>query len=152
MTVITGKLGSVADLRGSFEREDPLLLTADERASPHLLARTADGRELRISFPRDSELNDGDVLTIEDEVGVVVRAAPEELYVVRPATALDWGVAGFQLGNLHRPVRFTADAMLTPKDPMVADLLHRLEIAYEERTVPFVGKRYGSFTGHHHHH
>ena len=60
-------------------------------------------------------------------------------------------MAGYQLGNLHRPVRFTDGAMLTPADPMVADLLARLDIAYERKTMPFVGRRYGSHTGGHHH-
>ncbi len=151
MAVITRSLGNAEDLTHRFELEDPLLLTAEERASPHLFARTSGGRELRISLPRESELNDGDVLAIEDGVALVVRAAAEELYVIRPGSPLDWGVTGYQLGNLHRPVRFTADSMLTPKDPMVADLLKRLDVAYEERSVPFVGKRYGSFVGHHHH-
>ncbi|GAB5469394.1 MAG: hypothetical protein Kilf2KO_24240 [Rhodospirillales bacterium] len=152
MAVITRSLGSLAALAGTFASEDHLRLTAEERASPHLLARTEAGRELRISFPRDSELNDGDVLAIEEGVAIVVRAAPEALYVIRPTSALNWGVAGFQLGNLHRPVRFTEDALLTPADPMVADIFARLEIAYEERITPFVGKRYGSFVGHHHDH
>ena len=44
-----------------------------------------------------------------------------------------------------------ADAMLTPADAMLADLLTRLDIAYEKRTMPFVGKRYGSHTGGHPH-
>lgn len=152
MSVITSSLGSVGAIEQSFKREDPLPLTAEERSSPHLLARTQAGRELRISFPRESELNDGDVLAIEGDVAVVVRAAPEALYVIRPKTAFDWGVAGFQLGNLHRPVRFTEEAMLTPRDPMVADIFQRLEIAYEEQVIPFIGKRYGSFVGHHHDH
>lgn len=152
MSVITSSLGSVSELRQSFKQEDPLPLTAEERSSPHLLARSQAGRELRISFPRESELNDGDVLAIEGDVAVVVRAAAETLYVVSPKTAFDWGVAGFQLGNLHRPVRFSEAAMLTPADPMVADILQRLDIAYEEKFIPFTGKRYGSFVGHHHDH
>jgi len=152
MTVITATLGSASALAGQFESEDPLSLTAEERASPHLVGRTEGGRELRISLPRESELQDGDVLSIDGGVAVVVRAAAEPLYVVRPRSSMEWGVAGFQLGNLHRPVRFGDDAMLTPADPMVADLLSRLDIAYEERTIPFVGKRYGSFVGHHHAH
>ncbi len=152
MSIIASSLGSVDDLRQQFTQEDRLPLTAEERASPHLLARTEAGRELRISFPRDSELNDGDVLAIEGEIAVVVRAAAEKLYVIQPKTAFDWGVAGFQLGNLHRPVRFTEEAMLTPADPMVADIFQRLEISYEEKITPFIGKRYGSFVGHHHDH
>jgi urease accessory protein len=150
MAVVTKILGTVQTLKGQLRREDPLLLTSDERASPHLVSSTVNGRSVRVSLPRESELHDGDVLAIEGEVAIVVRAAPEDVFVVEPRDALQWGIAGFQLGNLHRPVRFTDTAMLTPADAMVADVLNRLHIRYERRTIPFEGKRYGSFTGHGH--
>jgi urease accessory protein UreE len=150
MAVVTKIIGTVETLNGHFQREDPLLLTSDERASPHLVGSTVGGRSVRVSLPRESELHSGDVLALEGEVAIVVRAASEDLLVIEPRDALQWGIAGFQLGNLHRPVRFTATAMLTPTDGMVADLLNRLNISYARRTIPFEGKRYGSFTGHGH--
>jgi urease accessory protein len=152
MTVVTQVLGTVQVLQGQFRHEDALLLSSDERASPHFVGRTVAGRSLRISLPRESELNDGDVPAVEGDVAIVVRAAAEQLFIVRPDDALQWGVAGFQLGNLHRLVRFTDEAMLTPADPMVAEPLTRLKIRYEQRTMPFVGRCYGSFTGHGHGH
>ncbi len=152
MGVVTRVLGTADSLKGRFQHEDSLLLGSDERASPHLVGNTVAGRSIRISLPRESELNDGDVLALDGDVAVIVRAAPEELFIVRPSGALQWGIAGFQLGNLHRPVRFTDEAMLTPVDPMVGELLKRLDIPFERRTMPFVGRRYGSFSGHAHGH
>ena len=151
MAVVTEVLGTVEALQGRIEAEDPVLLTSEERASAHLVGRSREGRSLRISLPRGVELNDGDVLAIEGATAVVVRAAPEALYVVNPEDARAWGVAGYQLGNLHRPVRFAEEGMLTPADPAVADLFARLGIAYEARTMPFVGRRYGAHGSHHHH-
>ena len=152
MAVVTAVLGTVDSLRDRIESEDPVLLNSEERASAHLVGRSVGGRAVRISLPRGTEINDGDVLALDGTTAVVARAAPEALYVVRPEDAYTWGVAGYQLGNLHRPVRFTEDGMLTPADPMVADLLTRLDIAFEERTIPFVGRRYGAHGAHHHHH
>ena len=152
MTVVTAVLGTVESLRDGIESEDPVLLNSEERASAHLVGRSEGGRAVRISLPRGTEINDGDVLALDGTTAVVARAAPEALYVVRPDDAYTWGVAGYQLGNLHRPVRFTEDGMLTPADPMVADLLTRLGIAFEERTMPFVGRRYGAHGAHHHDH
>jgi urease accessory protein len=102
-------------------------------------------------MPRGTELNDGDVLALVDDVAIVVTAAPEDLFVVTPKDALEWGVGGYQLGNLHRPVRFTREMMLTPADPMVGDVLDNLGIPYDRRMTPFVGFRYGSHTSHHQH-
>ena len=151
MTIVTAVLGTAETLRDRFESEDPVLLNSEERASAHLVGRSKGGREVRISLPRGTEINDGDVLALEGAIAVVARAAPEALYVVNPGDAFTWGVAGYQLGNLHRPVRFTEEGMLTPADPMVADLLARLGIAFEERIMPFVGRRYGAHGAHHHH-
>jgi len=152
MAVVTAVLGTVESLRGRFESEDPVPLNSEERASAHLVGRSEGGRDVRISLPRGTEINDGDVLALDGATAVVARAAPEALYVVSPEDAYAWGVAGYQLGNLHRPVRFTDEGMLTPADPMVADLLTRLGIAFEERTIPFVGRRYGALGADHHHH
>jgi len=151
MTVVTGVLGTIAEFEERVQEQDPLLLNSDERASPHMHGHTKGGRDLRISMPRGTELNDGDVLAVDGDVAIVVQAAPEALFVVSPIDAYTWGVAGYQLGNLHRPVRFTGDAMLTPEDAMVADMFERLGISFERKTMPFVGKRYGSHTGGHHH-
>lgn len=151
MAVVTAVLGTVESLRDRITAEDPLLLTSEERASAHMAGCSRSGRRVRISLPRGSELNDGDVLALEGGTALVVRAAPEALYLVSPGDARDWGVAGYQLGNLHRPVRFTDEGMLTPVDPMVAALLGRLGIAFEARTMPFVGRRYGAHGTPHRH-
>ncbi len=151
MAIITAVLGTVETLRDRIVAEDPVLLTSEERASAHMVGCSEGGRRMRISLPRGTELNDGDVLAIDGTTAMVVRAAPEALYVISPDDAHAWGIAGYQLGNLHRPVRFTAEGMLTPADPMVADLLGRLGIAFEAQTTPFVGRRYGAHGSHHHH-
>lgn len=153
MTIITSILGTVAELAdGITGGEDPVLLTSEERASAHGSLTTRGGRTVRVSLPRGSELNDGDVLAIEDGTAVVVRAADEALFVVKPETARMWGVAGFHLGNLHRPVRFRDDAMLTPAELKVADVLRDAGIPFEAVEAPFVGMRYGSYSGHDHDH
>lgn len=150
MPVITSVMGTVSDMAGTAGGEDAVRLTSEDRASAHMAAVTEGGRRVRISLPRGTELNDGDVLVIEDGVMIVVRAAPERLFAVAPDSARMWGVAAFHLGNLHRPVRFSDDAMLTPADPKVADVLRGSNIPFDEIEAPFVGMRYGSYSGHDH--
>ncbi len=148
MPIITSVLGTVSDMPRTGGEEDSILLTSEERASAHMVAITAGGRRVKISLPRGSELNDGDVLAIYGDVMIVVRAAPEKLFAVAPESALMWGVAAFHLGNLHRPVRFRDDAMLTPADLRVADVLRGSGVVFDEIDAPFVGIRYGSYAGH----
>lgn len=151
MSVITQVL-FLADARPEGGAEDPILLTSEQRSSPHGVLESAGGRIVRLSLPRGSELNDGDVLAKDGETAIVVRAAPEALFSIAPHDALMWGVAGFHLGNLHRPVRFTDTAMLTPADAKVADVLHDAGLSFEAIDAPFVGRRFGSYAGHDHDH
>jgi urease accessory protein len=152
--IATTVLGNEGDFRSKVREFDEVALTAEERASPHMAVESLQGRRIRISLPRGEqhELQDGDVLLVNEDQdwALVVRAADEDLFVLRPETALDWGIAGYQLGNLHRPVRFMPETMLTPYDPMVASVLNDLGIPYSRNNTPFVGRRVGSHTGHSH--
>ena len=152
MPVITAVLGTESEMAATAGGGDSIFLTSEERASAHMAAMTKGGRAVKISLPRGTELNDGDVLAVEEDTMIVVRAASERLFVIAPGTALEWGVAAFHLGNLHRPVRFRDDAMLTPADPKVADVLRGSGITFETSDAPFVGVRYGSYAGHDHDH
>lgn len=152
MSVVERIVGHIDAIAPRPAKCDRVPLTSEERASAHMVAYSEAGRAVRISLPRGTELNDGDVLAIEGDTALVVAAADEDLFFVRPKDAYEASVAGYQLGNLHRPVRFTHEALLTPADPMVADLLDRLGIAIERRRAPFVGQRYGAYAAHHHDH
>jgi len=142
VTVIATILGTLADLQNQCSETDFVVLTAEQRLSPHGVLHSVGGRTLRVSLPRGTELVDGDVLAIADQVAIAVQAAPEHLLVITPGDALTWGIVGFQLGNLHRSVRFTQTALLTPADAMIAEMLERLAVPYEQRLTPFVGKQY----------
>jgi urease accessory protein UreE len=151
MDVVTEIVGTLSALRSQINQTDALILTSEERLSPHRVGRTVGDRTVRISLPRSAELFDGDVLAINGNVAIIVEAAPEDLFILSPTNHLTWGIAGFQLGNLHRPVRFTETSILTPADPVVAELFERIGIAFKHRMTPFIGQRSGSQASPHSH-
>ena len=136
--------GRLEDLATQVREIDPLELAAEVRARPHFRMRTPAGRELAVSLERGTELQEGDVL--------VVHAAPEDLIEVAPRSAREWGVAAWQLGNLHREVRFGERTMLTPYEPSTAEVLAQSGIPHARVERPFVGDRYGAYMGDHHEH
>ena len=150
--VIDRIVGRLADLQSLVRSVDPLELAAEQRQRPHLRTRTRGGRDLAISMPRGVELNDGDVLVLESGVAVAVVAAAEDVIEVIPRTSREWGTAAYQLGNLHREVRFLENSMLTPYDPISEDVLRGMGVAYHRLTRGFVGDRYGAYVGHDHAH
>lgn len=151
ITEICGRLGDGAERPTAV---DDLDLTSEERASAHFAATTAGGRRVRISLPRGTELQDGDILDVQDGVTIVVKASEEELLYLRTGDdPIEWAAACYQLGNLHRPARFTENGLLTPVDPMAEQVLRSFHIRVDRVTRPFVGRRYGAVgSGHHHHH
>lgn len=152
MTTVVTKLAAPLGEGQEPEILDEITLTSEERASAHFSALTRDGRPVRVSLPRGVELQDGDVLLREGKLAIVVRAADEELLWLRPCgNALAWSAACFQLGNLHRPARFTNDGVLTPRDVMALQVLRGFDISIEEVCRPFVGRRFGAAGAHHHH-
>ena len=151
MGVISQVVCGISELDARYG-VDPLMLTSEERANGHFMAETASGRTVRISLPRGTELQDGDVLAIDGDWAVVVRAAEEDLILVTPRDdAVQWAAACYQLGNLHRPARFLEAGVLTLADPMALQILKGLDIGVESVCRPFTGRRFGAAGAHHHH-
>ncbi len=151
-STVSKVLRKLTEKEAKQQQVDWLFLNSEERSSPHMLCCTEGGRSLRISMPRGIELEENDVLALDDNVVIAVAAKPEELFVIPiQKNVLEAAVVGYQLGNLHRPTRFTDCAVLTPADPMVADVLTRLGVMFESRNCPFVGRRYGAITKPHSH-
>lgn len=152
MSVVTCVVGNVSALENGVAL-DVLALTSAQRASAHFSAQTTNGRTVRVSLPRGSELHEGDVLEVADGVAVVVVAAAEDLLLVKPgADTMMWWVACYQLGNLHRPARFSGNGILTPYDPKALNVLRGFGAVIERVNRPFIGKRFGAVQSHHHHH
>lgn len=145
--IVHSTVGRYADMQGDIQRVDFLFLSAEQRQRPHMRVHTSDGREIAISLSRGSELEDGDVLAIEGRVAIVVAAAPEDVLEIIPVTPREWGVAAYQLGNLHREVRFLDTAMLTLYDRTCAEVLEGLKVPFKRVQRGFIGTRYGAYTG-----
>ena len=149
--VIENVVGRIGDLTSEVKVVDALELTAEQRQRPHFRLRTKSGKEVFVSLPRGVELQDGDVISLENGNAVVVQAAAEDLLEVTPRSAREWGVVAYQLGNLHREVRFLVDAMLTPYEESTEQVLRNSGVIYRRIQRSFGGNRYGPFTGEHPH-
>lgn len=150
--VVAEVLGNLSDFDHGVEAVDELELTAADRERAHRRVRSKGNRELIISLPRGAELHDGDVVYVDNGVAVVVVAAPEDVLEVSPRTTREWALAAYQLGNLHRPARFLADAILTPYDRSTQEVLGGLGLRARRVTRGLVGERYGAVAHQHHSH
>jgi len=110
-------------------------------ARGHLRARTDAGTEVALSLPRGTRLSDGDLLHVDTERVIAVRAAAEDVLVIVPSTPVHWGLVGFQLGNRHCASFFQPSAILVPYDHTLEAFLRELEVDFRRERRPLLGVR-----------
>jgi len=142
------KVGELADTSHDFTR-DTVTLGWEDRTWVHGRRRTDGGVEFGMSLPRGTVLRDGDCFVLDAErliVSVVERA--EAVFVVEPASAPEWALFAYHIGNRHQPVMITDRALVCPDVPGVEPLLQRHRMPYTRATLPFTPA--ATVAGHHH--
>ncbi len=139
MIVATRVRGRLAEPAFAGRRIEWVTLDFHAMARGHLRVTTDAGTDVGISLPRGERLADGDVLHVDDERIVAVRAAADDTLVITPVEPTQWGLVGFHLGNRHSVAFFQPDAILVPYDHTIESLLRELGVAHHRDRRPLVG-------------
>ena len=134
-------LGKISDPEYTSLEVDLVLLTSEQMAKGHQKLRSESGAELKVSLSKGAVLEDGDVLTTNDSGVVAVQAAEEDIISVSSGSKNEWAAAAYVLGNLHKPVRFSAEAIRTPYAPESAAALDEAGIHYDRALDRLLGRR-----------
>lgn len=113
----------------SLER-DVVKLDWEARQKCRQRLETEAGREIGLALPTGTVMSPGDILYRDAEVEIVVEGLPEKVFVLRPETTENYGLACYQIGNLHRPVGFDNGAILVPHEPVLENQFCRLGFRY----------------------
>jgi urease accessory protein len=132
-----------------------LILTCDERARTRFRATLSDGSSAMVLLPRGSVVRPGSRLVAESGELVAVVAAPEQVYRVSaradsPDPVFDLLRATYHLGNRHVPVELGPDHLKLERDPVLRDLLLRLDLTVASVFEPFDPEP-GAYGGGHRH-
>jgi len=122
---------------GRRKIETITLASADLARHRHRV-KTDAGREVGISLPHGVTLRDGDVLHLDDALAIVVRQAEEDLLRIRPRTPEEFGLIGYQVGNLHRAAMIDRDGIAVLYDKAIEALAHRHQVPSERVPGKFV--------------
>ena len=113
----------------------------DQRCRSRFDAVDSAGRLLGVFLPRGSVLRGGDMLVAEDGSLVAVRAAPQPVLVVRACAdhgaPADLARAAYHLGNRHVPVEVRCDHLKLEADPVLAEMLRRMDLIVVAEQAPF---------------
>jgi urease accessory protein len=117
---------------------ETITLTSADLAKHRHRAKTDAGREVGISLPHGVTLRDGDVLHLDETLAIVVRQSEEDLLRIRPRTPEEFGLIGYQVGNLHRAAMIDRDGIAVLYDPAVEALARRHHVPSERVPGKFV--------------
>ena len=101
--------------------------------------RTEAGREIGLALPTGTRLSPGDVLYRDAAIEIVVKGEPEKVFALHPEKREAFGLACYQIGNLHRPIGFDDGAILVPYEPVLEKQLIRLGFTYTVEERVFTG-------------
>lgn len=135
----------------SYSR-DTITLGWEERLRARGRRRSDAGLEFGTTLARGVALHGGDCLVIDEASTVVVvieRAEP--VFVVTPASASQWALFAYHIGNSHQPVMITDSAIVCADVPGMEQVLQYHAIPFTRAVRPFtpVGLADGSLAHRH---
>ena len=98
---------------------------------------TEAGREVAVLLPLGTSLRDGDVLRDDASGRLVVRVRPIVVWRIELASLREMGLIAAELGNLHAPIEFAGDALLTLPDGPTLRLLRTVGVTWTSIVRPF---------------
>lgn len=132
---------------------ETVTLAYDDRHRRRLRLATDGGRAFLLDLAEAQVLRDGDVLGLDDDSAVLVRAAAESVLDIQAADALALARIAWHLGNRHTPTQILDGALRIRADHVLEHLLtDHLGALVTRATAPFdpEGGAYGHAAPHAH--
>ena len=136
--IIVEKIVTIQKGLSPSER-DLVRLNWEARQKCRQRLRTEAGREIGLALPTGTRLSPGDVLYRDADIEIVVKGEPEKVFALHPEKREAFGLACYQIGNLHRPIGFDDGAILVPYEPVLEKQLIRLGFTYTVEERVFTG-------------
>jgi urease accessory protein len=139
----------LTDYSASDHSDDSLTLPFDIRQKSRCAARTDNGVEVGVFAIRGQCLRPGMVLTGDEGYRVLIRAAPEQVSIVRCADPLLFARACYHLGNRHVPLQIMNGELRYLRDHVLDHMLELLGLQVEQDCLPFEPEA-GAYHAHDH--
>ncbi|MDX2103693.1 MAG: Urease accessory protein UreE [Alphaproteobacteria bacterium] len=98
---------------------------------------TDSGETFLLDLPRPVQLAEGDGLKCDDGTFILVSAKAEPCLRLRADAPATLARIAWAIGNRHAPIQVLADALITPADPVLAEMAAGLGAEVEMVDLPF---------------
>lgn len=139
--VVEKIIDKLEDFNNEKLKIDKVLLAHYELIKPHQLLKSQDGIEIAVSLPQGENLFPGAVLYKDEERIIAIDLIPEDVLEIRPKGNLQWGRAGFNIGNMHHPAYLLEDCILIPYDSVMERMIENLGVEYKRVNRKLEGMR-----------
>lgn len=112
-----------------------LFVPPEDVGRRRLRADTDRGTDCAVSFDRDGDLQDGDLLHLDDRQAIIVRFGAEKVWRLQPRDQAAALKLGWNAGNLHWRVRFEGECLAVLLDAPLETYRARLKPLLEDRSV-----------------
>ena len=137
------------DFRGSLGVRS-LSLPFELRQKKRFRTALEDGVEVAVFLPRGAPLSDGDLLEADDGTLIRIIAAPERVLYATAPSAHALIRAAYHLGNRHTAVELGNGFLKLETDPVLKEMLLRLDLDVREDYLPFQPEQGAYNAGHSH--
>jgi urease accessory protein len=118
--------------------QDSITLGWEERFRARARRRTDGGIDFGTALPRGTVLREGDCLALDTPpLVIVVRELAEAVLVARPASAAQWALWSYHIGNSHQPLMIADDALVCADLPGMEQVLNYHAIPFQRETRRF---------------
>jgi urease accessory protein len=121
---------------------DTITLGWEARMKARARRRSDAGVEFGTALARGTILRHGDVFVLDDvATSVSVIEGEEPVLLITPATAQEWALFAYHIGNSHQPMMVDGDAIVCPDVTGMAQVLdyHRIAFTPGKRRFTPVG-------------
>jgi len=119
------------------QADDELTLSYEHRQKSRLPAQTDGGVKVGFFLPRGQRLHSGVILTGADHYKVLIKAASEQVSVVRSDDALLFARTCYHLGNRHVALQILPGELRYLTDHVLDRMVQGLGLAVTHEVLPF---------------
>lgn len=145
-------VGNVSEENIEGLLEEKILLDHYDIAKPHQKIKSERGNEYAISLPQGENLSEGSILYRNQEKVVFVVLKQEDILEIKPEGNMQWGMAAFNIGNMHKAAFINEESIKIPYDGLIEKMMKEINISTARTIGKLDGKKANYTHGHHHSH